>query len=598
MGFIYIPGPFIEVDPSALKKNGTNTPTADIDWGGFDLNNVLKLSIGSTAASTHSFLWLENSTLNEHPNIDVVSVQADRQPGVRFRVTDLTTPGFAIGGIRGFWGANQVARVDLVRSDDVDPAGPGGNKNEGYISFSVKNDASLRSAVIKIDETGSLEFQNAAGYATNLKWLGSGQILAPDGTFSGPSISFANDPDLGFYRVSANKMGFITNGQQRMTLDADTLSVNSNLTVQNAWKVTLSTLAAEKVLVLNSAKEIIASSATAANLVTLTDGSNADLLHEHSTVAALNDLSDVNAGTPNDGDNLTWDNGTSKWIAAAASGSGDVSGPASSTDEAIARFDSTTGKLLQNSTVTMSDAGTITMPSAANIVFPHTSGGIEFSSATPSKINTNGNTLRFFAAQANPQLSIPQYGAIISTVDINPATTGTSDLGGDTIRWRNAYLRNAYIGGSNVPANLNIESGAAWQDGYINFLKDAGANASLGFIRGLWNNNHVANIQMTSGVDATNKDDGQIVFSTSESGGSPSERLRINQVGQVSVNAAAPDASALVQIDSSTQGFLPPRNTDPATNITSPATGLVVYNTTTNKLQVYTGSGWETITSS
>lgn len=38
---------------------------------------------------------------------------------------------------------------------------------------------------------------------------------------------------------------------------------------------------------------------------------------------------------------------------------GDVVGPASSTDNAIARFDLTTGKLLQNSTVTVSDAGVV-----------------------------------------------------------------------------------------------------------------------------------------------------------------------------------------------------------------------------------------------
>lgn len=38
---------------------------------------------------------------------------------------------------------------------------------------------------------------------------------------------------------------------------------------------------------------------------------------------------------------------------------GDVTGPGSSTDNAITRFDSTTGKLLQNSVVTVSDTGTI-----------------------------------------------------------------------------------------------------------------------------------------------------------------------------------------------------------------------------------------------
>ena len=46
---------------------------------------------------------------------------------------------------------------------------------------------------------------------------------------------------------------------------------------------------------------------------------------------------------------------TGRLLTDAASGSGDVVGPASSTDNAVARFDSTTGKLIQNSTVIIAD---------------------------------------------------------------------------------------------------------------------------------------------------------------------------------------------------------------------------------------------------
>ncbi len=44
------------------------------------------------------------------------------------------------------------------------------------------------------------------------------------------------------------------------------------------------------------------------------------------------------------------------------SGGGDVVGPASSTDNALTRFDLATGKLIQNSTVTLDDAGAFTLP--------------------------------------------------------------------------------------------------------------------------------------------------------------------------------------------------------------------------------------------
>lgn len=45
----------------------------------------------------------------------------------------------------------------------------------------------------------------------------------------------------------------------------------------------------------------------------------------------------------------------------ATGGTGDVVGPASSTDNAIARFDGTTGKLIQNSSATLSDTGVLTV---------------------------------------------------------------------------------------------------------------------------------------------------------------------------------------------------------------------------------------------
>ena len=57
----------------------------------------------------------------------------------------------------------------------------------------------------------------------------------------------------------------------------------------------------------------------------------------------------------NAGKFLTTDGSTASWGTPA--GSGDVVGPSSATDNAIARFDTTTGKLIQNSTITISDTG-------------------------------------------------------------------------------------------------------------------------------------------------------------------------------------------------------------------------------------------------
>lgn len=65
--------------------------------------------------------------------------------------------------------------------------------------------------------------------------------------------------------------------------------------------------------------------------------------------------------------------------------------------------------------------------------------------------------------------------------------------------------------------------------------------------------------------------------------------------GGVSVGATfnTTNASAILDVTSTTKGFLPPRMTTTQKNaIASPAAGLVVYDSTTNKLQCYNGSTW------
>lgn len=62
----------------------------------------------------------------------------------------------------------------------------------------------------------------------------------------------------------------------------------------------------------------------------------------------------------------------SVWVPIA--GAGDVVGPSSATDEAIARFDGVTGKLLQNSNSTISDAGVVTHDDGSGntvVITPH-----------------------------------------------------------------------------------------------------------------------------------------------------------------------------------------------------------------------------------
>lgn len=66
----------------------------------------------------------------------------------------------------------------------------------------------------------------------------------------------------------------------------------------------------------------------------------------------------------------------------------------------------------------------------------------------------------------------------------------------------------------------------------------------------------------------------------------------------VLIGTETDNAAALLNVTSTTKGFLPPRMTSTQRDaISSPPAGLMIYNTTTNKLNVRTASSWEQITS-
>jgi hypothetical protein len=78
-----------------------------------------------------------------------------------------------------------------------------------------------------------------------------------------------------------------------------------------------------------------------------------------------------------------------------------------------------------------------------------------------------------------------------------------------------------------------------------------------------------------------------------------SERMRINSSGGVGIGVQNIDASCLLQLSSTTKGFRPPAmSTSNRNSIGSPAGGLIIYNSTTNKLNFYNGTSWEVVTSS
>jgi hypothetical protein len=121
---------------------------------------------------------------------------------------------------------------------------------------------------------------------------------------------------------------------------------------------------------------------------------------------------------------------------------GDVVGPASSTDNAVARFDSTTGKLLQNSVVTVGDSGAVsgvtTLSASTSVTTPivqaTNSAGLALrNSAGTTQISMGGgggdNVTIAVATNingANAQIDISPTGT--GHVHIKPTGTGSLEI--------------------------------------------------------------------------------------------------------------------------------------------------------------------------
>jgi hypothetical protein len=97
---------------------------------------------------------------------------------------------------------------------------------------------------------------------------------------------------------------------------------------------------------------------------------------------------------------------------------GDVVGPASATDNAIARYDSTTGKLIQNSLVIVDDTGSVT--------------GVNALTAQSLTVNNNAT----LGSSNTDTLEVKSR----ITSDLDPNTNNANDIGSSGRNWRDGFF--------------------------------------------------------------------------------------------------------------------------------------------------------------
>ncbi len=117
--------------------------------------------------------------------------------------------------------------------------------------------------------------------------------------------------------------------------------------------------------------------------------------------------------------------GTVKLLASSSGAAGDVVGPASATDNAIVRFDGTTGKLVQNSVVTIADStGDISGVGVLNATT------LDATNVEVTNIKAKDGTASATIADSTGVMTIGS--SVLTTTDINGGTIDGTAIGGST----------------------------------------------------------------------------------------------------------------------------------------------------------------------
>lgn len=148
-------------------------------------------------------------------------------------------------------------------------------------------------------------------------------------------------------------------------------------------------------------------------------------------------------------------------------GSGDVVGPASATDNAITRYDGTTGKLIQNSTVTLDDNGNIV--NANSIGFD----------TTPATVPTADGTMSWDDGDGVPSVQL-KGGNTTLQVGTQEYARVYNDSGATLTKGQVVYISGAQ--GNRVAVKLAKADVEATSFGTIGLVAETITNGAEGFI--------------------------------------------------------------------------------------------------------------------
>jgi hypothetical protein len=194
--------------------------------------------------------------------------------------------------------------------------------------------------------------------------------------------------------------------------------------------------------------------------------------------------------------------------------------------------------------------------------------------------NTNSTGTPVYGIGLNPTYINSRIG-FYDTLTFRANGTAIAEMTSSEVR----------VGGA-TGARVGIKGSGSTSATTSLLVQNSGGNPALQVQDNL-NTTLFGNLQFGNGNTYINNQSSSIVFAavntaTADLHMIPGRQMNINNTGSYTAQA-----SALLQVDSTTKGVLFPRMTTILRDaISSPATGLVLYDTTTNKLQCYNGSTW------
>ena len=314
--------------------------------------------------------------------------------------------------------------------------------------------SSTDTAIVRFDGTDGDLVKNSVVKVTT----GSDRVRAPDGSAALPTYAFSGDTTTGFYLAASGDTGFSTDGVNRLTVGA------SSTTSTNKILYTSGTEAAPGIrftgdtdtgLYLEGSSSVGVSSGGGAGLVVSPDANVSLAGGEASSYGSGEGVVFINQATTNPSTNPT-----SSGLLYVPSGDVDslayrdtagtvttitsrLEAPVSSTDRAIVRWDGVSGRVVQNSSTTITAAGEVLAAdgSAAAPTYSFagdTDTGMFLASADTLRLSVGGSSELTVNSEVQSDVTVDIPDGVLLT----PALSFTSDTntglfrsGADTVQF-------------------------------------------------------------------------------------------------------------------------------------------------------------------